>query len=180
MEVMNQRKKRKQAGFARTTISLPRTLKQRMTRQGRLVNWSAVATRAFRARLDEMDQQAEHRSLDDVVARLKRTVREADPQGRAVARGERRGRDWAMNVATQPQLERIAALRGRHSDEEWQDLFNTEAGWRKLAKAIDPEVKQPRRIWRHVLQDRSDHPAAFYAAFAAGALEIWEQVKDRL
>jgi hypothetical protein len=172
--------KQKRPSFARTTITVPRMLKQRMKREGQLINWSAVATAAFRAKLNEMDQQTETRSLDGVVARLKRPDAEKAPCDRALRRGARCGRQWAMIVAEKPQLERLSALRQQHTDEQWKELFSQDAGWRKVARAIDPDVKQPKRTWRRILQDRRDPPNQFYAAFAASALDVWEQVKDRV
>jgi hypothetical protein len=49
-----------------------------------------------------------------------------------------------------------------------------------VANAIDPDVKHPKRTWRRILQDRTDPPNQFYAAFTASALELWEQVKERV
>ena len=36
----------------------------------------------------------------------------------------------------------------------------------------------PREVWRSILDSRPEHPG-FFLAFATGALEVWDQLKDQ-
>src|SRR5262249_17454354 len=64
------------AGVVRMNISVPRDLKACMDEVDS-VNWSAVASQAFRAKLRALESRRGVRSLDDVIARL-RAAEEVD------------------------------------------------------------------------------------------------------
>ncbi len=166
--------------YARTTITVPRPLKRRMKRQGPLVNWSAVATAAFREKLKEVEPDAESCSLEAVVERLRQTRQGGPAADPDASEGHQAGRRWAMQRATLPQLERLSAFREGHNDEEWQKFTSAERSGLRLARQIAPHVKGPRRFWVRVLGDVSGRSPAFFAAFASGALEVWNEVKNQI
>ncbi|HEY5789574.1 MAG TPA: hypothetical protein VIX81_03055 [Gammaproteobacteria bacterium] len=94
--------------MARTTISLPDDLKRRMEAVEERVNWSAVATEAFAAKLHELGRQRRDLQLEEVIERLRQTRdREAPSEYR---QGYAAGREWAMRHASYAELGRLKRL----------------------------------------------------------------------
>src|SRR4051812_42604235 len=98
----------------RMTISVPEELKRQMNKvEG--VNWSAIASRAFRQEVAARAVKKGQVSMDDVINRLRAS---AEVEGeRQSSEGEEAGRHWAMKEATAAQLKRLAA--GRDPVHEW-------------------------------------------------------------
>jgi hypothetical protein len=168
-----------------------------MKQHGPLVNWSAVAAAAFRQKLQELDQQTQCRTMEEVVARLRRTDSDTPAPGGEGTVARRCGRRWAMSTATRGQLERLAAFRAQHTETSWLELLGSEDGPRELARQIEPQPGLRKGLWKQVLgagcgpgqrrgrwkglletTERPGRPAL--AELVAGALEVWEQVQGRL
>lgn len=167
--------------YGRTTITVPCELKKRMKSVGDYVNWSAVACKAFDAKLQELVQQETIESLDQVVERLRKLNAERDDSEDRRG-GFDAGKRWAMNRATPAQLASLETFRNEVSESEWRELFNHRAGVRKLTRCLmqeEPGRGRARMFWREVLDEKPEAPD-FFAGFAEGALEIWKAVKDRL
>src|SRR5260370_8114024 len=76
----------------RTTITIPSDLKARMDAIGEEVNWSAVASRAFEARLAEIISKRGAKKMEDVVTRLRASKNKAQDEAktRGIEAGEER------------------------------------------------------------------------------------------
>jgi hypothetical protein len=185
-------KKKQKPSYARTTITVPRELKQRMKSVRDYVNWSSVARRAFEATLNELSQQQqadeESATMEGVVARLRRLRSEALEDGGSRSAGDAQGRKWAMNVASPEQLNRLEQFRMSLSEPQWEQLFLTDAGWRELARRIDPATLSPngrprpgkeRALWKGILEEPPED-LAFFQGFAEGAISVWREVRDQL
>src|SRR5262249_33698927 len=89
-------------GVIRTNISVPRDLKARMDAVAERINWSAIATEAFRAKLLELESKQEVDKMDEVIARL-RAADELDCREDYRA-GRDAGETWARKAARPKQL----------------------------------------------------------------------------
>src|SRR6266446_8123193 len=89
----------------RTTISVPAQLKVRMEQVRESVNWSAIACQAFENKLAEIAARKENKSMNDVVERLKASLR--SDQGKSFNEGYEAGTNWAENTATAAELARL-------------------------------------------------------------------------
>ena len=111
----------------RTTISVPGDLKARMDRVKEPVNWSALACRAFEAKLAEIAARKENKTMIDVVERLRDSLR--NQQGESFNEGYETGRKWAENTATAVQLDRLESFQKTmraKSQSEWESWFWSE------------------------------------------------------
>lgn len=178
---------RNRTSYRRTTITVPRDLKRRMKVVRDYVNWSSVACSAFEAKLTELSKQAESKTMQDVVERL-RNLKEEQARNPSSRSGETEGRNWAMNTATPDQLERLEVFRSQKSSAEWNGLFATEEGWRELARQIEPTTaaKTPggrgkeKSFWRGIIDESQISDIAFFRGFSDGALAVWREVRDQL
>ena len=178
---------RKRASYGRTTITVPRDLKRRMKAVRDSVNWSAVAGNAFEAKLRELSRKEESKTMQDVVKRL-RKLKEEQAGNESFRTGETEGRNWAMNAATPDQLERLETFRSQMSSGDWNGLFETEEGWRELARQIEPRTaaKSPSRrgkeksFWREIIDETNISDMGFFRGFTEGALAVWQEVRDQL
>ena len=167
--------------YGRTTITVPCELKKKMKSVGDYVNWSAVACKAFEAKLHDLVQQEEVENLDQVVQRLQKLVAERTDSEEHQS-GFAAGKHWAMNRATPAQLMALETFRGEVSESEWQKMFQHRSGVRSLPQCLMQEPLgggRGRMFWREILDQKPDGPD-FFTGFAEGALEIWSAVKDRV
>jgi hypothetical protein len=177
-------------GFVRTTISLPRELKDRMDEVTASVNWSAVAAQAFEAKLLELASKKEVGSMDDVINRLKAAAELEDREDyqAGFAAGER----WAKARATPKQLRRLAEY--LDSFNEYTDWYDIDGGWNApwgatgyFALAVlglkDDEADRTAAdaFWEQALgDDERVRDQDFFHGFGDGALDVWEKVQDKL
>jgi hypothetical protein len=175
----------------RTTITVPQALKTRMDAvEG--VNWSALAARAFEAKLREIEMRDKKAlSKEEIVKRLQATQEEDARQDYEA--GKQAGQEWAGRQATAKQLKRAA---------QWVSSFdNATVDWWDIASpawsapfgptdrfvfAVWPDRKDdkgaPAEFWKRVLGAAADRVADsdFFHGFVEGALELWEQVEAEL
>jgi hypothetical protein len=93
------------------------------------VSWSAVACRAFEAKLAEIAARKEQRTMDDVIQRLRASQQKDEDE--AYRDGHELGRewvtmtgDWAAEVGELKELAKVAErMRSRG---EWESAFDTE------------------------------------------------------
>ena len=190
--------------YGRTTITVPRELKNKMKQVGAYVNWSAVACEAFEKKMEEIGPVEEISTIDGAIERFKKinssAVRGASP---ASSSGFEAGQRWAMNQATQEQLLGLDELRSGIPNSQWADFIRSPEGFRSLTECVNDEegdhrgrhhrrgyrrwpdgidMEQPGRFrtaWRSILDRRPDSPD-FFATFAEGALDVWKKIKDKL
>jgi hypothetical protein len=167
-----------------TTVSVPRELKARMKAAGGAVNWSAVATRAFEAKLLELESQREAGSMDEVFARLDAAEElEAKEDYQA---GLNAGREWARGPGASQRgktLRRIAEYI-EQDDIGWWDH---DANWLAPFGALDYFVfaAWPDRNDDHAAADEFFQEALgndahrvfdadFFHGFGDGVVEVWD------
>src|SRR5262245_3383125 len=92
-------------GTVRTTISIPPQLKQEMEAEEEGVNWSAVATEAFRHKLLELQSSRKGATMNDVIQRLKAAAELEEDENYTA--GKRAGEAWAKEEARPSQLRRM-------------------------------------------------------------------------
>ena len=169
--------------MARTTISIPDDLKQRMERVREPVNWSALAADAFELKLGEIARQQKEKDLQHVIARLRAHI--VEDQMDDTARGYRRGVEWAKATATPRELKRLD-----HNFDRIDMLeHRRRPGWSdRLASTILPgpgshTAEEAWEFWRTSVGITDDAQLAsvdFLDGFVKGALSIYEQVKSAL
>jgi hypothetical protein len=178
----------------RTTISIPQDLKEQMDAIGDQVNWSAVATSAFQAKVNEIKaRKAKKMAKADVVKRLK-SLREAEDQ-ETYNDGKEAGREWAERYAKPRELKRIAEYL-EASDREtnswsWWDVdypgWNHFGATGAFAFAARPKDKDDRdaadSFWEEALGEDSAEllkDADFFRGFGDGVAEVWDEVSTEL
>jgi hypothetical protein len=173
---------------ARTTISVPRHLKEQMEAVAEPVNWSALACRAFEAKLAEIAAKKERKGMDDIVTRLRASKRRVEDEH--YQQGDAAGREWVKDLAEADELmclERWKAAFGWEWDRFFTDDFsNAYSEAEQVAFAVWPEHDGDRRMadefWEQVLGDdiSATHHPQFVKGFVEGALALWDEVKDQL
>lgn len=177
----------------RQNISLSADLKRRMDKVGDQVNWSAIASAAFEAKLGEIAAAKEKRDMNDLVQRLR--AAKADSKSKAWKQGEEAGRDWVENHADADGIMRLERWVEGASD--WIDEI--ESGNVNLADVIrgddrDSYEANDHDFWQvafaAISGDRvyySDEIQAsaikntdFACGFVNGVMRLWDDVKDQL
>lgn len=170
----------------RMNISVSDELKARMDRVKEDVNWSALACRAFEAKLGEIAARKEKKNMQDVIERLKASKIES--QGEISAEGRRDGEAWARDHAEYSELREIAkALR----DAEGQpcEAFevaeeNRFTGAQLFVWTIRPHVKgdimEAGMFWEAEGFEKGSPDDDYVQAFAEGAMVVWNQVVTKL
>jgi hypothetical protein len=177
--------------ITRTTISVPKDLKEQMEAENDRVNWSAVAVQAFRQKLLEIEYRRKNRmSKKDVVNRLK-AAQEADTED--YDDGKAAGREFAEKQATLKELNGIAKyieLLDRDPRTTWWDI--DAPGWNAPLGAVGGFANAARRkietwqdaeeFWQGILGDDFEriHDADFFHGFGDGAMEVLDEVQDQL
>ncbi|MCH7873648.1 MAG: hypothetical protein IID33_18265 [Planctomycetes bacterium] len=177
--------------MARVTMSVSDSLKKRMGKVKRHVNWSEVAQAAFERKLGELGQQKEIKKMSDVIERLRASKLESDSETGKQGRSD--GRKWAMRTAEAFELEMLATYRRSCEDACWDLTFNPD----DPDTVNSPGVKfydlilrdrsnysfiQATEFWDDRLGDRREaqNDGAYVMAFAEGALEVWNEVSDKI
>lgn len=183
-------KTQKTDNAVRTTITIPPDVKKRMDAADSGVNWSAVATEAFRAKLLDLESSKRVETMTDAIERL----RAADKQdgSEEYEAGVEVGETWAKEKARPKQLRRLAK-----AAEEMELRWQTD-----LATQIETLLEQGSDIREFLYEtigglDLQDAPcfwedslgesqaaelnsAMFAQGFVAGALTFWESVEDKI
>jgi hypothetical protein len=171
----------------RTTISIPRELREQMDAVDDQVNWSAVAAAAFREKLFAIRSRTGWKmKKSDVINRLrgmKNKESECDYED-----GKAAGRNWAEAVASLAELRRLeyyVASHKRDGLEWWNQAPEGSSpplgapGMLAIAISPRPEVSD---FWENALATYADrsNDSAFLHGFGDGALELWQDVKHEL
>jgi hypothetical protein len=182
------------SGIQRVTISIPSALRDRMEAVKGQVNWSAVAARAFDAKLLELELAAKrgHMQKQDIVKRLKATK---DNDTEDYEDGKAAGQQWAAEEATAKELERIARYIRRmeagqgSSHVAWWHVGAPQ--WRvspthEFAYAAQPKYKDDPSaaddFWQAALGDDAERieDPDFFHGFGDGVVEVWNEVQADL
>jgi hypothetical protein len=132
--------------------------------------------------------------MDDVIARLKAS--EELEANEDYQEGLEAGREWARQIATAKELRRIAEYiercdAGTGNKVNWWDVDHP--GWMapfgatdnfdfKARPSRDGDRDAPDEFWQEALGDLADrvNDADFFHGFGDGAVEVWDQVCDKL
>jgi hypothetical protein len=183
------------AKATRTSISVPPDLKARMDAVDEPVNWSAVACRAFEAKLAEIATRKGVREMKDVVQRLRASQQQAEDK--SYKEGFEAGKEWAMREAEAPELRRLASLKQRLRHDWEYAMFSTDEHTsaygpaERLLFAVQPDTDGDRQLaaerWAGMLigcsEDNAERLACdgeFVHGFAEGALDVWSEVENQL
>ena len=160
--------------MAKTTIYVPDDLRERMNAHPD-ENWSAVAQRAFDGHLDQLTSRMRVRNMTDLVERL-RASKNAHLESEQVV-GKEAGRTWATNSAEYQELARLVAV----PFDAWNDndlSYNVGKG---ITGANDDNegYSEINDFWE--LRAGTCEPSdEFVEGFCDGALEVWNEVADKV
>src|SRR5262249_13995548 len=145
------------------------------------VNWSAVASQAFEAKLLELESTKEVGGMDDVIARMK-AADELD-QKEAYQEGREAGERWAKEVARPKQLRQLAKLANnqQYGLADWLDIYTKHHGIAcELFKDIHPREESDSHsvdaFWAEALGEGGTERIEdrdFALGFLEGALDVW-------
>jgi hypothetical protein len=153
------------------------------------VNWSAVASQAFEAKLLELTSQKEVKGMEDVVARL-RAAEEMD-RNKEYQQGFRAGEMWVREEARPKHLR---LLEGLEDSEEGPagslEVFASEhehgiaIGLYFVLHPRDEGSRQEARgFWDSILGDfgaERIEQLHFARGFVEGALAVWKAAKHKM
>ncbi len=172
--------------IVRMTISLDKDLKLRMDEinaEKWVVNWSAVAARAFQQEIRKRQKpKLEGVGMEAVVNRLKASRDEY--LGNSYEFGKSTGADWARNAADWIELKRLDDFRDAVGSENWPNVFA--GGGHALARVVlgkpDEGAADTKAFWEQIGIEEQDQIASqdFARGFADGAVEVWEQVQGQI
>jgi hypothetical protein len=170
--------------MARTTISIPDDLKDRMDRVKEDVNWSGIAADAFESKLNDIARKRTEKSMETVIARLRASKIEAGLD--LYTLGHKDGIKWASEVAEYAELRRlerfdvvdmVERFHKRTDSVTWAELvaFSVMANDRRRSHT------EARGFWANIvdpkhMDERLKSPE-FLRGFVHGAVEVYEQVK---
>lgn len=153
--------------MARRNISIPDDLEDRLKAEDS-VNWSAVAVKAFEIELGEIAKRNKVENMDDVIARLRASkIQHEDTESEE---GRTDGYQWAKKTAEIDELMRLAKKEeARLKWEDWDPL--------DIVNVATDENQSIDYIWG---DDIPNHSPKYFNAFVAGAVELFEKVKDKI
>lgn len=197
------------AKTVRSAISIPIELKAKMDAIEESVNWSALACKAFEAKVAEVAKRKAVMDRSDVVARLRASKRKVS-DGLFEA-GFQNGEKWAKAEADVDELQRLEAFQCEVSDLGKFFSGTPGPGEQELACVVsdwvlgdegfhDGVVSDPKEAGRIVdegltLKDEDlvyDNAVRIFKSeskmknsdylygFIEGALNVWRQVKDEI
>jgi hypothetical protein len=157
----------------KVNLYVPDDLKARMDDTGEVVNWSAVAQRAFREAISTLQVRKDRSDMEHVVERLRASKERYEERQLAV--GKEVGTQWAKTQAEFFELVAVAR-------------FDAGAGHRELdcdtlQRLIDPEGETDPREWAEfwwTYYGRGKPSDAFIRGFIEGATEVYEAVAEQL
>ena len=167
------------------SVSVPQELREEMTKFPE-ENWSAVAQEAFRKRLSEPAAKQKGRSkMESAIERLRKSKEKAESEDHKL--GLESGSTWAKEEAEWAELK---ALDRRFGDRDNPDLsriwsdFSDYESLEAVAEAFDGERVDHRRVeevWECLgYDDVNKISKEFVAAWIEGALEVYDNIKDRV
>ena len=174
----------------RTSISIPQELKAQMAAVSVPVNWSDVAARAFRAKLEEIQLRSKRSMTRQDIVKCPKGLQE-DENMAEYDEGKVAGREWASRSASPKELRRIAKYIEMY-EVQWDNkvlwwdtqdrLRNATVEFVVAARGSGEQNDDPADFWTdalggdaHRIEDRD-----FFHGFGHGVLEVWKEVKDEL
>ena len=193
------------AEYTRKTITVPMQLAKQMSDAAN-INWSQVASEAFKLRLAQVAHQEESKSMEDVIDRLRKS--KEDGENSPYAKGVEGGELWARDHATFHELERIASLDPNGAEpylsERWDGKSRTiqlmlwmlgpdhpfnsaeaitmNRGELKRLRDDNPTSWDPvqKQLFAHRGQQALFENRSFVRGLIQGAKHIWDNVREEL
>ncbi len=162
----------------RVSIYVPADLKRRMDKTKEDVNWSTLACAAFEMKLGEIATKKEKKNMDDVIQRLRAAKLEEGTE--AYTEGVTAGRSWASDEASPSQLNRLSRFLDGIDFESWVDGNNSAFSIGQLFAFEILGTGEDRNLAASFWQDNVIDDRDYLRGFAAGAMDIWQQVKSRI
>jgi hypothetical protein len=155
-----------------------------MDKLGGDVNWSALAADAFTAELQRIKARKaalKGKPMDATIDRLRQSKKTY--LAAAVERGNADGVTWAMESAEYGELKAIADKWPDVQTCDTDDAFGPPAVFLSMF-AVDPvDHESNNDFWDALGKERSDddqYSAPYWEGFVAGALEVWEEIKEKI
>jgi hypothetical protein len=153
--------------MARINVSMPDSLKERMSALDGTVNWSEVAQAAFEREVSARTFKGEN--MDQVIQRLRASKTEFVEN--ETAQGREDGRDWATRYADYKDLKRVAGLQ----------FYGHEECAYQLDQALGFKPGDGDSFWIDEDTGRISRPSDEYVqGYVEGARDVWDEVKDKL
>jgi len=166
----------------RMTISVSDELKRRMDKVKEDVNWSALACRAFQEKLVELAKKKGAPTMKDVIERLK--VSREKGANAAYKSGFEAGQKWAREKAEAPQLERLERRRDPQHDWYFTEGSSAYGACEHFYFIIEPDQDGDRGaarvFWEQVGLEEESKDETVVQGFAEGAMDVWDEVKDKI
>jgi hypothetical protein len=171
------------ANAYRMTITIPPDVKAQMDQVHEQVNWSAVASEAFQRKVVEIrNRRTKTMSRKELIEKL-RASSAADPIGYEA--GHARGRRWVEETLPPARLLRNLARRSDKIFDRSEDGPGVFQGYCRVLAREATQGGAPSELNAFLdgidgeTKSALDHED-FVRGFVAGALEVWEEVKDEL
>lgn len=120
--------------------------------------------------------------LESVIARLSQSKQDSERKFRA--EGNRAGQWWARERAEAIELRRLEEVCGDAGFEGFGAYYSAYSAAEELYFAIQTADlrfgDEAADFWEGITGSRETPDTAYVDGFAAGAVEIWEQVKDKV
>jgi len=171
--------------MARIAVYVPDDLRAEMDKVESLEpNWSAIAQEAFRVECQRLLNRKQGASkMQATIERLRAQKTRADDE--AKVEGHASGRKWAMELADYPELERLSKWR-TDAEKSWSEGYDptSEAGllW-DVTCAIFGDDRPAEGDMLAFWQRATGYPEPsdkMVEAFVEGALEVFDEVEDKL
>ena len=169
--------------MSRTTISLPDDLKAEMDKAGGDANWSAVAADAFRSELTRIKARKatlKGNTMQATIQRLKASKEAYAKEG--AERGRNAGATWASQNAEYGELKLL--------DDNWQQVESCETDDAFGAPGVflgmigmDVGRQDINEFWSNLgfeVNDPDQYSAEWWDGFVEGALEVFQEVEDKI
>jgi hypothetical protein len=153
--------------MARINVSVPDSLRERMSALDSRVNWSEVAQTAFEREIVKHNFEVEN--MEQVIERL-RASKTAFAE-KEQADGLKHGRSWAQQHASYEELRTVANL----------DLTNETDYAALVDKALgNIDLHWDDSFWQDGDDVRRLPSNEYVQGFVDGALDVWSQVADKI
>lgn len=186
------------AKAARTTITVPNELKERMNAVEEPVNWSALACKAFEEKLVEIAKKKAMMDRADVIARLRASRQQTTDH--LFKTGFAAGEKWAKAEADAWELMNLANFHDNITCEErlslsdyfFVDQHEEVKDKHGFAKSVasgalgmnrddhDDEIAEKHALKMFDNQIYQMKEPLYVHGFLEGALSVWGQVKNEL
>jgi hypothetical protein len=153
--------------MARINVSVPDSLRERMSALDHQVNWSEVAQTAFEREIIKHNFEVEN--MEDVIERLRAS--KTDFAEKELADGRAHGRNWAQQHASFEDLRAVANLDLTHETNH-AALVDKTLG--------NTDLNRDDSFWQDGDEFWTLPSNEYVEGFVAGAEDIWNKVADKI